>query len=66
MLMENDTVEYSNFYLEAVKEIKAAHEALTERKFQEAYEHCINAQVEIKLMGGAIKTWIPTNDTETV
>jgi hypothetical protein len=60
--METVKVEYADFYLEAMREIKAAHDALVARKFQEAYEHCINAQVEIKLMGGAIKTWIPVEE----
>ena len=66
MLMENDKVEYSTFYLHAVKEIKSAHDALVANDYQKAYDHCLNAQVEIKLMGGAIRTWIPVNDTETV
>lgn len=50
-------VEYSSFYLEAVKNLKEAHDALVKGKFQEAYEHCIDAQVEMKLMGNAVKTW---------
>lgn len=59
---ENVKVEYSNFYLEAVKEIKAAHEALVKRDFQKAYDHCLNAQTEIRLMGGAVRTWLPKKD----
>lgn len=59
--MENK-VEYADFYLHAVKEIKAAHDALVASDFQKAYDHCINAQAEIKLMSGAVKTWIPTED----
>jgi hypothetical protein len=59
--MEN-TVEYADFYLHAVKEIKEAHEALVARDFQKAYDHCMNAQAEIKLMSGAVKTWVPTKD----
>lgn len=55
-------IEYSTFYLEAMREIKAAHEALVAKKFEKAYEHCLNAQVEIKLMGGAVKTWIPVDE----
>ena len=50
-------VEYSSFYLEAVKNLKEAHDALVKGKFQEAYEHCIDAQVEMKLMGNAVRTW---------
>jgi hypothetical protein len=55
-------VEYSSFYLEAVKEIKAAEKALVARKFQEAYEHCLNAQTELRLFSCAVKTWIPTKE----
>lgn len=64
--METKKVEYSDFYLQAVKEIKAAHDALVENKFQEAYDHCMNAQAEIRLMSGAVRTWVPINDTEAV
>ena len=45
-----------------MQEIRKAHDALVARKFQEAYDHCLNAQVEIKLMSGAVKTWIPVNE----
>lgn len=55
-------MEYSSFYLEAMKEIKAAEKALVARKFQEAYDHCLNAQTEMRLLGGAVKTWIPTKE----
>jgi hypothetical protein len=61
--MENK-VEYSDFYLHASKEIKAAHDALMANKFQAAYEHCLNAQTEIRLMTGAVKTWVEIEDTE--
>lgn len=60
--MENVKVEYSSFYLEATKHIKDAHDLLVKRDFQGAYEACINAQTELRLMGGAIKTWIPVDD----
>ena len=46
-------------YLEAVKEIQLAHDALVRRNFQAAYEHCLNAQTEMKLMAGAVKSWLP-------
>ena len=59
--MENK-VEYSDFYLHASKEIKAAHDALVANKFQQAYDHCLNAQAEIRLMSGAVKTWIPMEE----
>ena len=50
-------------YLEALKEIKSAHDALVKRDFQSAYEHSMNAQAEIKLMSNAVRTWIPTEET---
>jgi hypothetical protein len=59
--MENK-VEYADFYLHAVKEIRAAHDALVANEFQKAYDHCMNAQAEIKLMGGAVRTWIPMGE----
>jgi len=59
--MENK-VEYSDFYLHASKEIKAAHDALIANNFQQAYDHCLNAQAEIRLMSGAVKTWIPVEE----
>jgi hypothetical protein len=59
--MENK-VEYSDFYLHASKEIKAAHDALVANNFQQAYDHCLNAQAEIRLMSGAVRTWIPVEE----
>ena len=55
-------VDYTPMYLEALKEIRMAHDALVENKFQEAYDHCLNAQVEIKLMSTAVKSWIPIKE----
>lgn len=55
-------IEYSDFYLHAMQEIRKAHDALVANKFQDAYDHCLNAQVEIRLMSGAVKTWIPINE----
>jgi hypothetical protein len=52
-------VDYSPAYLEAMKNLKLAHDALVNNKFQEAYDHCLNAQVEIRLMSTAVKSWIP-------
>jgi hypothetical protein len=57
-------VDYSPMYLHALKEIRMAHDALTENKFQAAYEHCLNAQAEMRLMTGAVKTWVEIKDTE--
>lgn len=58
----NDKVDFSPAYLEAMKNLRLAHDALVHNKFQEAYDHCLNAQVEIRLMSGAVKTWIPRKD----
>jgi len=58
----NDKVDYAPAYLEAMKNLKLAHNALVANKFQEAYDHCLNAQVEIRLMSGAVKTWIPIKE----
>lgn len=60
----NDKVDYAPAYLEAMKNLKLAHDALVNNKFQEAYDHCLNAQVEIKLMSGAVRTWIPIKENE--
>lgn len=57
-----DKVDFSPAYLEAMKNLRLAHDALVHNKFQEAYDHCLNAQVEIRLMSGAVKTWIPRKD----
>jgi len=62
--MESVKVEYTPMYLEASKELKMAIEALSRNKFQVAYEHCLNAQTEMKLMTGAVKTWIRIEDIE--
>ena len=55
-------VDYTPMYLEASKELKMAIEALANRKFQVAYEHCLNAQTEMKLMTGAVTTWLPVEE----
>ena len=57
-------VDYSPMYLHALKEIRMAHDALVANKFQVAYEHCLNAQTEMRLMTGAVRTWIEIEDTE--
>ena len=56
------TIDYSSMYLEAMKEIKMAHEALIRNNFQAAYEHCLNAQAEMRLMSGAVKSWLPVEE----
>ena len=55
-------VDYSPAYLEAKKCIELAHDALVAVKFQIAYDHCLNAQVEMRLMTTAVKTWVPRKD----
>jgi hypothetical protein len=57
-----DKIDYSPAYLEAKKCIELAHDALVAGKFQIAYDHCLNAQVEMRLMATAVKTWIPRKD----
>ena len=56
------TIDYSSMYLEATKEIKMAHEALIRNNYQAAYEHCLNAQAEMRLMSGAVKSWLPVEE----
>ena len=51
-------MEYSSYYLEAVKEMKLAHDALIRNKFVEASEHCLKAQTEMRLMNASVRTWI--------
>lgn len=58
----NDKIDFSPAYLEAMKNLRLAHDALVNNKFQEAYDHCLNAQVEIRLMSGAVRTWIPIKE----
>jgi hypothetical protein len=55
-------VDYSPAYLEAKKCLELAHDALVAGKFQIAYDHCINAQVEMRLMATAVRSWIPRKD----
>ena len=57
-----DRVDYSPAYLEAKKCIELAHDALVAGKFQIAYDHCLNAQVEMRLMTTAVKTWLPRKE----
>jgi hypothetical protein len=57
-----DKVDYSPAYLEAKKCLELAHDALVAGKFQEAYDHCLDAQTEMRLMSTAVRTWIPRKD----
>lgn len=55
-------MDYSAYYLEALKEIKAAHDALVKREFVQAHDHCLNAQVEMRLLSTSVKSWIPVEE----
>jgi hypothetical protein len=55
-------VDYSPAYLEAKKCLELAHDALVAGKFQAAYDLCLNAQTEMRLMSTAVKSWIPRKD----
>lgn len=55
-------VDYSPAYLEAKKCLELAHDALVAGKFQVAYDLCLDAQTEMRLMSTAVKTWIPRKD----
>lgn len=57
-----DKVDYSPAYLEAKRCLELAYTALSNNKFQDAYDHCLNAQAEMRLMGTAVKSWIPRKD----
>ena len=57
-------VDYTPMYLEALKELRLAHDALVRNNFQLAYEHSLNAQTELRLMSGAVKTWMPIEEKE--
>jgi len=55
-------MDYSTYYLEALAQIKETHDALLKRDFQKAYDHCLNASAEIRLMSTNIKSWLPTEE----
>ena len=55
-------MDYSTYYLEELKEIRAAHDALLKNEFQQAYDHCLNSQTELRLMGLSVKGWIPVEE----
>lgn len=61
---KKEMMDYSTYYLEAMKEIKAAHDCLINREFQQAHDHCMNAQAEIRLMSVNVKSWIPVEGEE--
>lgn len=62
--MDNAKTEYAGLYLHAMQELKATEDALKRNDFKEAYERCLNAQVEIRLLSSAITTWIPISEKE--
>ena len=55
-------MDYSTYYLEALKEIRMAHDALVKRDFAVAHEHCLNAQIEMRLLSTSVKSWIPMEE----
>lgn len=56
--MENaKAVEYVGFQLELKKETRLMHEALVRKDYKQALEHCINMQVEVKLLTNAVRSW---------
>jgi hypothetical protein len=60
--MENvKAVEYVGYQLELKKETRLMHEAMVRKDYQQALEHCINMQVEVKLLTNAIRSWNKEN-----
>jgi hypothetical protein len=57
--MENvKPVEYVGYQLELEKETQLMHEAMTRKNYEQALEHCLNMQVEAKMLANAVSTWI--------
>ena len=57
--MENvKPVEYVGYQLELEKETQLMHEAMTRKNYKQALEHCMNMQVEVKLLTNAVRSWI--------
>lgn len=60
--MENaKAVEYVGYQLELRKETQLMHEAMTRKNYEQALEHCMNMQVEVKLLTNAVRSWIKEN-----
>jgi hypothetical protein len=56
--MENvKAVEYVSYQLELKKEMRLMHEALVRKDYKQAMEHCLNMQVEVKMLTNAVRTW---------
>ena len=49
-------------YFSGVNHFKEGNIPLANQYFKSAYDHCMNAQAEIKLMSGAVRTWIPVEE----
>ena len=57
--MENvKVVEYVSYQLELKKEMALAQKALINGDYKKAMDHCINMQVEVKMLSNAVSTWI--------
>jgi hypothetical protein len=60
--MENaKPIEYVGYQLELEKETQLMHEAMTHKNYEQALEHCMNMQVEVKLLTNAVRSWIKEN-----
>jgi hypothetical protein len=57
-MTKNNVVEYVSYQLELKKEMRLMHEAMTRKNYEQALEHCLNMQVEVKLLTNAVSTWI--------
>jgi hypothetical protein len=57
--MENvKAVEYVGYQLELKKEMRLMHGALIRKDYKQALEHCLNMQVEAKMLTNAVSTWV--------
>jgi hypothetical protein len=46
-----------SYQLELKKEMRLMHEALVRKDYKQAMEHCLNMQVEVKMLTNAVRTW---------
>jgi hypothetical protein len=51
-------LEYVSYQLELNKEMVLAQQALSKGEYEKAMDHCINMQVEVKMLSNAISTWV--------
>jgi len=55
-------VEYVSYQIELKKEMALAQKALVRGDYKQAMEHCLNMQVEVKMLTNAVQTWIQENE----